>query len=244
MLAMVGLSGLRRAAAGPAVRRPAAAGRPGPGPGHRPARACCSTSPLSALDRNLRDTLKYSILDLQRRTGKTADLRHPRPVRGVRDLRPDRRDERRAGSSRSAPRPTSTSSRETPFVAEFIGANNGLRGTVDRGARPIGDDGRADGRASATSPCAIACARAGSPLATRSSPTSGPRTSRCSTTARTAAGTTRASRASIDRVIFEGADRPAAGRRGRPRGPGRRQRRPARWRWCSATAGSGSRSTT
>ena len=28
--------------------------------------------PLSALDRNLRDTLKYSILDLQRRTGKTA----------------------------------------------------------------------------------------------------------------------------------------------------------------------------
>ena len=28
--------------------------------------------PLSALDRNLRDTLKYSILELQRRTGKTA----------------------------------------------------------------------------------------------------------------------------------------------------------------------------
>lgn len=28
--------------------------------------------PLSALDRNLRDTLKYSILDLQRRTKKTA----------------------------------------------------------------------------------------------------------------------------------------------------------------------------
>jgi putative spermidine/putrescine transport system ATP-binding protein len=28
--------------------------------------------PLSALDRNLRDSLKYSILDLQRRTGKTA----------------------------------------------------------------------------------------------------------------------------------------------------------------------------
>ena len=28
--------------------------------------------PLSALDRNLRDTLKYAILDLQRRTGKTA----------------------------------------------------------------------------------------------------------------------------------------------------------------------------
>ena len=29
--------------------------------------------PLSALDKNLRDTLKYSILDLQRRTRKTAD---------------------------------------------------------------------------------------------------------------------------------------------------------------------------
>ena len=28
--------------------------------------------PLSALDKNLRDTLKYSILDLQRRTRKTA----------------------------------------------------------------------------------------------------------------------------------------------------------------------------
>ena len=28
--------------------------------------------PLSALDKNLRDTLKYSILDLQRRTAKTA----------------------------------------------------------------------------------------------------------------------------------------------------------------------------
>ena len=28
--------------------------------------------PLSALDKNLRDTLKYSILELQRRTGKTA----------------------------------------------------------------------------------------------------------------------------------------------------------------------------
>ena len=48
MLAMVGLLGLRRAAAGPAVGRPAAAGRPGPGPRHRPAGPAVRRAPVGA----------------------------------------------------------------------------------------------------------------------------------------------------------------------------------------------------
>ena len=49
--------------------------------------------PLSALDRNLRDTLKYSILDSATADREDGDLRHARPIRGVRDLGPDLRHE-------------------------------------------------------------------------------------------------------------------------------------------------------
>ena len=87
--------------------------------------------PLSALDRNLRDTLKYAILELQRRTGKTA-------IYVTHD-----QSEAFAISDRivvmNAGRVEQIGTQmdiylepRTPFVAEFIGANNVLPGVVER----------------------------------------------------------------------------------------------------------------
>jgi ABC-type Fe3+/spermidine/putrescine transport system ATPase subunit len=86
--------------------------------------------PLSALDKNLRDTLKYAILELQRRTGKTA-------IYVTHD-----QSEAFAISDRivvmNAGRVEQIGSQmdiylapQTPFVAEFIGANNVLPGIVE-----------------------------------------------------------------------------------------------------------------
>jgi len=86
--------------------------------------------PLSALDRNLRDTLKYAILELQRRTGKTA-------IYVTHD-----QSEAFAISDRivvmNAGRVEQIGTQmdiylepRTPFVAEFIGANNVLPGVVE-----------------------------------------------------------------------------------------------------------------
>jgi ABC-type Fe3+/spermidine/putrescine transport system ATPase subunit len=96
--------------------------------------------PLSALDRNLRDTLKYSILDLQRRTGKTA-------IYVTHD-----QSEAFAISDRivvmNAGRVEQIGTQmeiylgpKTEFVAEFIGANNGLPGTVT-GTEGVGESAR------------------------------------------------------------------------------------------------------
>src|SRR3954469_25735613 len=85
--------------------------------------------PLSALDRNLRDTLKYSILDLQRRTGKTAIyVTHDQSEAFAIS---DRIVVMNGGRAEQIGTQTDIYLHPlTPFVAEFIGANNGLPGTV------------------------------------------------------------------------------------------------------------------
>jgi putative spermidine/putrescine transport system ATP-binding protein len=85
--------------------------------------------PLSALDRNLRDTLKYSILDLQRRTGKTAIyVTHDQSEAFAIS---DRIVVMNAGQVEQIGTQTEIYLQpQTRFVAEFIGANNGLEGTV------------------------------------------------------------------------------------------------------------------
>ncbi|MDQ3870169.1 MAG: ABC transporter ATP-binding protein, partial [Chloroflexota bacterium] len=85
--------------------------------------------PLSALDRNLRDSLKYSILDLQRRTRKTAIyVTHDQSEAFAIS---DRIVVMNAGRAEQVGTQTEIYLRPgTPFVAEFIGANNSLRGSV------------------------------------------------------------------------------------------------------------------
>jgi ABC-type Fe3+/spermidine/putrescine transport system ATPase subunit len=85
--------------------------------------------PLSALDKNLRDTLKYSILDLQRRTKKTAIyVTHDQSEAFAIS---DRIVVMNAGRAEQIGTQTDIYLRpQTPFVAEFIGANNGFTGTI------------------------------------------------------------------------------------------------------------------
>jgi putative spermidine/putrescine transport system ATP-binding protein len=85
--------------------------------------------PLSALDKNLRDTLKYSILDLQRKTQKTAIyVTHDQSEAFAIS---DRIVVMNAGRIEQIGTQTEIYLHpRTPFVAEFIGANNGLTGTV------------------------------------------------------------------------------------------------------------------
>jgi putative spermidine/putrescine transport system ATP-binding protein len=87
--------------------------------------------PLSALDKNLRDTLKYSILDLQRRTKKTAIyVTHDQSEAFAIS---DRIVVMNAGRAEQVGTQTDIYLRpQTPFVAEFIGANNGFTGTVSK----------------------------------------------------------------------------------------------------------------
>jgi ABC-type Fe3+/spermidine/putrescine transport system ATPase subunit len=96
--------------------------------------------PLSALDKNLRDSLKYSILDLQRKTRKTAIyVTHDQSEAFAIS---DRIVVMNAGRAEQIGTQTDIYLRpETPFVAEFIGANNGLAGTVT-GIDDDGDESR------------------------------------------------------------------------------------------------------
>ena len=131
---MLALVGPRRATARGCPRScPAASSSASRSPGcSRPTRGCCcSTSRCRALDKNLRDTLKYSILDLQRRTGKTAIyVTHDQSEAFAIS---DRIVVMNAGRIEQIGTQTDIYLQpETPYVAEFIGANNGLRGTVDR----------------------------------------------------------------------------------------------------------------
>ena len=85
--------------------------------------------PLSALDKNLRDSLKYSILDLQRRTRKTAiyvthDQSEAFAISDRIVVMNEGRVEQIGTQTDIYLHP------RTPFVAEFIGANNSLPGTV------------------------------------------------------------------------------------------------------------------
>ncbi|MFM9105290.1 MAG: ABC transporter ATP-binding protein [Chloroflexota bacterium] len=85
--------------------------------------------PLSALDRNLRDTLKYSILELQRRTRKTAiyvthDQSEAFAISDRIFVMNKGRIEQAGTQLDIYLRP------ETEFVANFVGDNNALRGVV------------------------------------------------------------------------------------------------------------------
>lgn len=85
--------------------------------------------PLSALDRNLRDTLKYSILNLQRRTGKTAIyVTHDQSEAFAIS---DRIFVMNKGKIEQAGTQLDIYLRpRTEFVANFVGDNNAFRGTV------------------------------------------------------------------------------------------------------------------
>ena len=98
--------------------------------------------PLSALDRNLRDQLKYGILDLQRRTRKTAIyVTHDQSEAFAIS---DRIVVMNAGRVEQIGTQTEIYLHpRTPFVAEFIGATNGFSGTV------TGRDGEGDAGARA-----------------------------------------------------------------------------------------------
>ena len=101
--------------------------------------------PLSALDKNLRDQLKYGILDLQRRTRKTAIyVTHDQSEAFAIS---DRIVVMNAGRIEQIGTQTEIYLHPaTRFVAEFIGATNGFTGTV------AGRDGDGD-----RSPVTIAC---------------------------------------------------------------------------------------
>jgi ABC-type Fe3+/spermidine/putrescine transport system ATPase subunit len=95
--------------------------------------------PLSALDRNLRDTLKYAILELQRRTGKTAiyvthDQSEAFAISDRIVVMNGGRVEQIGTQMDIYLEP------RTPFVAEFIGANNVIPGVVES-VGAVGGDG-------------------------------------------------------------------------------------------------------
>jgi putative spermidine/putrescine transport system ATP-binding protein len=128
MLAMVGLSGygarLPAQLSGGQQQRVALARVLATDP-----RVLLFDEPLSALDRNLRDTLKYSILELQRRTGKTAIyVTHDQSEAFAIS---DRIVVMNAGRVEQIGTQTELYLEpRTQFVAEFIGANNALPGAV------------------------------------------------------------------------------------------------------------------
>ena len=65
-------------------------------------------------------------------------LRHPRPGRGLHPGRPGGGDERRAGSSRSAHRRKFTATRQSLFVARFLGLDQSAARRVLRSRRMAG----------------------------------------------------------------------------------------------------------
>lgn len=93
--------------------------------------------PLSALDRNLRDTLKYNIRDLQRKTGKTAIyVTHDQSEAFAIS---DRIFVMNAGRVEQVGTQLDIYLRpQTQFVAEFIGANNALAGQVISTGETVG----------------------------------------------------------------------------------------------------------
>jgi putative spermidine/putrescine transport system ATP-binding protein len=145
MLAMVGLSGygarLPAQLSGGQQQRVALARVLATDP-----RVLLFDEPLSALDRNLRDTLKYSILELQRRTGKTAIyVTHDQSEAFAIS---DRIVVMNAGRVEQIGTQTDLYLEpRTQFVAEFIGANNALPGTVAAIGPSEGAGAAADGAA-------------------------------------------------------------------------------------------------
>ena len=85
--------------------------------------------PLGALDKKLREQMRFELMLLQRRLGPDGRHRHARPERGADDVRPHRRDAR--GRLMQAGSPThSTSEPHVALVADFIGDVNLLRATL------------------------------------------------------------------------------------------------------------------
>jgi putative spermidine/putrescine transport system ATP-binding protein len=102
--------------------------------------------PLSALDRNLRDTLKYSILDLQRRTRKTAiyvthDQSEAFAISDRIFVMNQGRVEQAGDQLDIYLRPA------TEFVANFVGDNNAIPGTIE--SFETGEDGERTARVTA-----------------------------------------------------------------------------------------------
>jgi ABC-type Fe3+/spermidine/putrescine transport system ATPase subunit len=97
--------------------------------------------PLSALDRNLRDTLKYSILEMQRRTKKTAiyvthDQSEAFAISDRIFVMNEGRIEQTGTQLDIYLRP------RTEFVANFVGDNNAISGeVVSVAAMPPGEPG-------------------------------------------------------------------------------------------------------
>ncbi len=104
--------------------------------------------PLSALDRNLRDTLKYSILDLQRRTRKTAIyVTHDQSEAFAIS---DRIFVMNKGHVEQAGNQLDIYLRPaTEFVANFVGDNNAIPGTIE--AIAVDEEGNRTARVKAGS---------------------------------------------------------------------------------------------
>ena len=96
-------------------------------------RCCCSTSRSRALDKKLREETQFELMDIQVTARHDLRRRHARPGRGDDHGGPHRGDGPAAGSSRSRRPARSTSSRETRFVAEFVGDINIVEGQVAAG---------------------------------------------------------------------------------------------------------------
>ena len=125
----VRLAGFGDRQPGAAVRRPAPAGRAGPGPGQ--------PAPGAAARRAARRPRPQAApADAGRAQGDPARrrhhlrLRHPRPGGGADDERPDRGLQRRRHRAGRHRRPTSTSDPATPFVAGFVGTTNLVDGAA------------------------------------------------------------------------------------------------------------------
>ena len=126
-----------RRARGPRAAPPAAAlGRPAAArrPGARARQPAGSAAARRAARRARREAAQADAARAEAdpaRARHDVRLRHARPGGGAGDVRPDRRHERRAASSRSGARARSTSSPQTAFVADFIGSLNALELRVD-----------------------------------------------------------------------------------------------------------------
>ena len=154
VLELVAARHLARRKPRPALRRPAAARRAGPGP-RQPARGAAARRAAR------RPRPQAAPADAARaqadpdRGRHHVRARHARPGGGHDDGRHHRGDERRAGSSSWATPPSSTRTRVTTFVANFLGQSNlfAADGSPALGRRP-----RARRPRARRSPCRAAAA--------------------------------------------------------------------------------------
>ena len=110
----------------PALRRPAPAGRRGPGPGRRPAGAADGRA-FGALDPVTRARLQDEFRRLQDELAQDRGLRDPRPRRGREARRPDR-GAGRGGVLEQYDTPAAVLGRPaSPFVAVFVGADRAVK---------------------------------------------------------------------------------------------------------------------